>query len=129
MKRILPCPRCNGAKLTDGAGKQIPYVMGLAPSAFRTPGVPFSYTCLGCKSKLQLTKMAFYALPDLDPPVPAALPDPDPPVQPVFEPEKVVAASAIEFIPDPVVNRPAPAAKKKPAVKEEPMPPPRPAEA
>lgn len=90
MKRILPCQRCGTAKLKDGQGKLIPYTMSLAPSAFRTPGMPFQYLCMGCMPKpssarggavqlrgsLSLSKMEFYALPDLDPP-----PEPSPVVE------------------------------------------------
>lgn len=87
MRRVLPCPKCGTAKLKDGAGKMIPYEMGRPPSAFLTPGKAFEYLCMGCarpaqlegmsiknasSGRLSISKMAFYALPDLDAVVGAA---------------------------------------------------------
>lgn len=81
MRRILPCPVHGAAQLKDGSGKMFPYEMGIAPSAFLTPGKPFEYVCMGCarpaqregmtiknagSGRLSITKTAFYALPDLD---------------------------------------------------------------
>lgn len=66
MIRRLPCSKCqDGAFLKDASGRKFPYEMGLSPSAFRTPGMPFSYKCLGCGSANKITKQAFFALPDL----------------------------------------------------------------
>lgn len=90
MKRALPCPNCGTAKLRDANGL-VPYFMGLAPSAFGAPGMPFYYTCMACFRKpervgmtiknlsagrLSITKREFYALPDLDAP-----PSPSPVVE------------------------------------------------
>lgn len=87
--RRLPCNRCpEGAWLKDGTGKAVvPYLMGMAPSAFRTTGEAFEYDCQRCErfvhvngkptrsraERQSISKRAFYALPDLEAtPKPAA---------------------------------------------------------
>jgi len=75
MYRRLPCKNCpDGATLTDGAGRKIPYEISVHPSAFRTNGATFNYDCLGCGKKgrsQKITKAAFYALMDMGLPAPA----------------------------------------------------------